>query len=139
MTVEMWILDVGLNRHEDRDGQAYSQDLRERAIAAMDSGTGAYAVAAVFLVSVSYIYKALGRRRATDETTARTGRAGRKPKLAAHDDVLRARVAAHPDATLEELQEWLAAERKVTVSIGCLWNRLKFLELSLKKRRSELP
>jgi transposase len=93
----------------------------------------------VFRVSVSYIYKALGRRRATGETTARTGRAGRKPKLAAHDEALRARVAAYPDETLEELQGWLAAERQVTVSVGCLWNRLKFLKLPLKKSRSELP
>ena len=120
-------------------GKPYSQDLRERVMAAVDSGTRAYAVAAVFQVSVSYIYKALERRRATGETTARVGRAGRKPKLATHDDALRARVAAYPDATLEELQDWLAAERKVNVSIGCLWNRLRFLKLPLKKSRSELP
>lgn len=120
-------------------GKPYSQDLRERVIAAVDSGTGAYAAAAVFLVSVSYIYKVLGRRRATGETTARVGRAGRRPKLAPHDEALRVRVVAHPDATLEELQEWLAAERKVKVSIGCLWNRLKFLKLPLKKSRSEPP
>jgi transposase len=67
------------------------------------------------------------------------GRAGRKPKLAAHDEALRARVAAHPDATLEELQAWLVAERGVKVSIGCLWNRLNFLKLPLKKSRSEPP
>jgi len=120
-------------------GKPYSQDLRERVMAAVDSGTGAYVVAAVFRVSVSYIYKALGRRRASGETTARTGRAGRKPKLAVHDDALCARVAADPDATLEELQDWLAAERKVKVSIGCLWNRLKFLKLPLKKSRCERP
>jgi transposase len=120
-------------------GKPYSQDLRERVMAAVDSGTGAYTAATVFRVSVSYIYKALGRRRATGETTARTGRAGRKPKLAAHDEALRARVAAYPDETLEELQGWLAAERQVTVSVGCLWNRLKFLKLPLKKSRSELP
>ncbi len=120
-------------------GKPYSQDLRDRVMAAVDSGTGAYAVATVFRVSVSYIYKALGRRRATGETTARTGRAGRRPKLAAHDEALRARVAACPDATLEELQDWLAAEHRITVSIGCLWNRLKFLKLPLKKSRSERP
>jgi transposase len=120
-------------------GKPYSQDLRERVMAAVDSGTRAYAVAAVFQVSVSYIYKALERRRATGETTARMGRAGRKPKLATHGDALRARVAAYPDATLEELRDWLAAERKVNVSIGCLWNRLRFLKLPLKKSRSELP
>jgi transposase len=39
-------------------GKAYSQDLRERVMAAVDAGTGAYAVASFFRVSVSYIYKA---------------------------------------------------------------------------------
>jgi transposase len=120
-------------------GKPYSQDLRERVMASVDGGTGAYAVAPLFQVSVSYIYKVLGRRQATGETTARLGRAGRKAKLAAHDEALRARVAAHPDATLEELQKWLAVERDVEVSIGCLWNRLQRLKLPLKKRHSAPP
>jgi transposase len=116
-------------------GKPYSQDLRERVIA----GTRVCAAARLFWVSVSYVSKVVGRRRASGETTARVGRAGRKPKLAAHDEALRARVAAYPDATLEELQAWLLAEREVKVSIGCLWNRLKFLKLPLKKSRSEPP
>jgi transposase len=120
-------------------GKPYSQDLRERVIAAVDGGVGAYAAASLFRVSVSYIYKVLGRRQTTGETTARTGRAGRKAKLAAHDEALRARVTLIPDATLEELQAWLASERKVEVSIGCLWNRLRRLKLPLKKSHSMLP
>jgi transposase len=120
-------------------GKPYSQDLRERVIATVDSGTRVCAAARLFLVSVSYVSKVVDRRRTTGETTARVGRAGRKPKLAAHDQAIRARVAAHPDATLEELQAWLAQECKVKVSIGCLWNRLKFLKLPLKKSRSEPP
>ena len=120
-------------------GKPYSQDLRERVIATVGSGTRVCAAARLFLVSVSYVSKVVGRRRATGETTARVGRAGRKPKLAAHDEALRARVAAYPDATLEELQTWLGAEREVEVSIGCLWNRLRFLGLPLKKSHSELP
>jgi transposase len=120
-------------------GKPYSQDLRERVIAAVDDGTGAYTAAPIFRVSVSYIYKALGRRRLTGETTARTGRAGRKPKLAPHDEALRRYVAEHADATLEELQAWLLAEPKIKVSIGCLWNRLKFLRLPLKKSHNALP
>ena len=95
--------------------------------------------ALLFQVSVSYIYKALIRRRKTGEVTARRSGCGPKPKLAPHDDALRARVAAEPDITLAELQAWLLAERKVDVSIGCLWNRLKFLKLPLKKSRSEPP
>jgi transposase len=107
--------------------------LRERVIATVDTGTGAYVAALLFQVSVSYIYKALIRRRKTGEVTARRSGCGPKPKLAPHDDALRARVAAEPDITLAELQAWLLAERKVDVSIGCLWNRLKFLKLPLKK------
>lgn len=120
-------------------GKPYSQDLRERVIAAVDTGTGAYVAAPLFRVSVSYIYKALIRRRITGEVTARRSGGGPKPKLALHDDALRERIAAEPDITLAELQAWLLAERKVKVSVGCLWNRLNFLKLSLKKNRSELP
>jgi transposase len=120
-------------------GKPYSQDLRERVIAAVDTGTGAYVAAPLFRVSVSYIYKALIRRHATGEVTARRSGGGPKPKLAPHDEALRARVATHPDATLEELQAWLAAERKIEVSIGCLWNRLRLLKLPLKKSHSEPP
>ena len=120
-------------------GKPYSQDLRERVIAAVDTGTGAYVAAPLFRVSVSYIYKALIRRRMTGEVTARRSGGGPKPKLAPHDDALRARIAAEPDITLGELQAWLLAERKVKVSIGCLWTRLKFLKLPLKKSRSEPP
>jgi transposase len=42
-------------------GKPYSQDLRERVIAAVDTGTGAYVAALLFQVSVSYICKALNR------------------------------------------------------------------------------
>jgi len=120
-------------------GKPYSQDLRERVIATVDAGTRVCAAARLLLVSVSYVSKVVGRRRTTGETTARVGRAGRKPKLATHDKALRARVAADPDATLQELQAWLMAERGIQVSIGCLWNRLKFLKLPLKKSRSKRP
>ena len=52
-------------------GRPYSQDLRERVMAAVDGGMRVYAAAPVFRVSVSYIYKALSRRTKTGETTAR--------------------------------------------------------------------
>lgn len=120
-------------------GKPYSQDLRQRVIAAVDTGTGAYVAAPLFRVSVSYVYKALIRRRATGEVTARPSGGGPKPKLAPHDDALRARIAAEPDITLCELRAWLLAEHKVEVSIGCLWNRLRHLKLTLKKSHSAPP
>ena len=52
-------------------GKPYSQDLRERVIAAIDTGTGAYVAALLFQVRVSYIYEALIRRRKIGELAAR--------------------------------------------------------------------
>jgi transposase len=120
-------------------GRAYSQDLRERVMAAVDSGAGAYAAASIFRVSVSYIYKLLDRRKRTGETRARPWAGGSKPKLAAHDEALRARVMSEPDATLAELQAWLIAEHDLKVSIGCLWKRLRHLGLTLKKSHCAPP
>ena len=100
-------------------GKPYSQDLRERVIAAVDTGTGAYVAAPLFQVSVSYIYKALIRRRKTGEVTARPSGGGPKPKLAPHDDALRERIAAEPDITLAELQAWAPSARSMSASGAC--------------------
>ena len=53
-----------------KSGQSYSSDLRSRVLAAIDGGGAAKAVARQFQVSISYVYKALGRREATGETEA---------------------------------------------------------------------
>ena len=120
-------------------GAPYSPDLRERVIAAVDGGLGAYASAAVFRVSVSYIYKALGRRRATGETAARASGRGPAQKLAPFNAALRARVAEEPDITLVELQNWFLAQHATKVSVGCLWKQLRRLGLTLKKSRNTPP
>ena len=78
-------------------GAPYSPDLRERVIAAVDGGLGAYA-SAVFRVSVSYVYKALGRRRATGETTARASGRGPAQKLAPFEAVNRPGFAGGPNS-----------------------------------------
>ena len=120
-------------------GAPYSADLRERVIAAVDGGLGAYVAAPLFRVSVSYIYKALGRRRATGEVTARVSGRGPAPKLAPFDEAFRARVAEEPDITLAELQNWFLTEHATRVSVGCLWKQLRRLGLTLKKSRNTPP
>jgi transposase len=117
-------------------GVAYSQDLRDRVLAAVDGGLRVYSAAPLFRVSVSYIYKALGRRRASGDVTAHKSGGGPKPKLAAYDEALRAKVAQKTDVTLIELQAWLANDYAVKVSIGALWGRIRHLGLTLKKSRS---
>src|SRR5262249_20977022 len=120
-------------------GKPYSQDLRERVLGSMDDGGDAYEIAALFNVSVSYIYKILGRRRTTGETTARSQRHGPLPKLAPYTDILRARVEAVPDMTIDELRLWLLAEHKVRVCNACGWNQLGLLGVTFTKRPSGTP
>ena len=64
-----------------RQGQSYSEDLRARVLAAIDGGMAARSAASVFRVSVSYIYKAVIRRRRTGEVSASSRRGHRPRKL----------------------------------------------------------
>ena len=119
-----------------KSGQSYSTDLRSRVLAAVDGGSPAKAVAQLFQVSVSYIYKALGRRSATGETEARAQRNQQTLKLAAHHDAIAAEVARRPDVTLEELRAWLLGNHQVAASLGLMHKTLVRLGLTLKKSRA---
>jgi len=123
-----------------RQGQSYSEDLRARVLAAIDGGMAARLAASVFRVSVSYIYKALIRRRRTGEVSASTRRGHRPRKLTpAQEAALAAHITAYPDITLAALQAWLAGEHAVRLSNGAMWSAVDRLGLSFKKRRSAPP
>lgn len=120
-----------------RQGQSYSEDLRARVLAAVDGGLAARVVAELFRVSVSYIYKAVIRRRRTGQVIASPRRGHRPRKLSPAQEVaLAAHIEAHPDLTLATLQTWLLAEHGVRLSNGAMWSAVARLGLSLKKRRS---
>ena len=99
-----------------RRGRAYSQDLRDKILAAFDAGEPAGEVADRFDVSVSYIYKADLRRRHLGDTCPGPQRCSVPLRLEAHREAILARVAEQPDATMAELREWLAREHGVGVS-----------------------
>src|ERR1700686_214468 len=134
-----------------RQGQSYSEDLRARVLAAVDGGMAARTAASVFRVSVSYIYKALIRRRRTGEVGASsrrgTGRVGPSPRrrprprklTAVQEAALAAHIAANPDMTLAAMQSWLLAEHGVWLSNGAMWSAVERLGLSFKKRRCAPP
>ena len=123
-----------------RQGQSYSEDLRGRVLAAIDGGMAARSAASVFRVSVSYIYKALIRRRRTGEVSASARRGHRPRKLTPEQEAaLAAHIEGHPDITLAALQTWLAAEHAVRLSNGAMWSAVDRLGLSFKKRRSAPP
>ena len=117
-----------------RRGRSYSADLRARVLAAVDSGMAVRAVAPLFQVSISYIYKALIRRRRTGDVEAASRRGHRPRKLTPEQEAaLGARLAAHGDITLAALQRWLLAEHGVRLSNGALWAAVDRLGLSFKK------
>jgi len=122
-----------------RRGKSYSQDLRERVFQASDAGMPVGRVAAILMVSIAYVSKALSRRRLTGEETARAQRCHVPSKLAGYHDSLRERVASVPDVTLTELKAWLAAEHQVGASVSLLSKTLIRLQLTVKKRPSTRP
>ena len=110
-----------------------SADFRERLAAAVDAGLPPGEAATHFRVSVRSVYRWLARHR-RGESLADKPRSGRPPKLGAGGDaLLRAQVAAHPDATLPEHADRLAAATGVRHSPAHLSRRLKQLDLPLKK------
>lgn len=117
-----------------RRGRPYAQDLRERVFAAADAGQPVGRIAEALFVSISYVSKVLGRRRNTGETTAKPQRCHVPRKLSNYFTAIRAQVAARPDATLEELRQWLRETHEVSVSLTLLWETLAHLKLTLKKR-----
>jgi transposase len=110
-----------------------SADFRERLAAAVDAGLPPGEAATHFRVGVRSVYRWLARHR-RGEDLADKPRSGRPPKLGpGGDDVLRAQVAAHPDATLPEHADRLEAATGVRLSPSHLSRLLGRLDLPLKK------
>jgi transposase len=115
-------------------GRSYAQDLRSRVLAAVDGGMAVRRAAPLFRVSVSYIYKALIRRRATGDSGANPNRGHRPRKLSPRQEAaLAARIRAEPDITLARLQDWLSDQHGVRLSNGAIWAAVKRLGFTFKK------
>lgn len=112
---------------------AYSQDLRDRVLAAYDRGMQTKVVAETFGVSRAWARAVKQRRRETGETSARPAGGVRVVKI----DLVRLAelVAEQPDATTAELHERLG----IQCSQSAVGMALRRLNLSFKKRRSMLP
>eukprot|EP00825_Cyclidium_porcatum_P037082 TRINITY_DN4028_c0_g1_i1.p10 TRINITY_DN4028_c0_g1~~TRINITY_DN4028_c0_g1_i1.p10 ORF type:complete len:141 (+),score=12.15 TRINITY_DN4028_c0_g1_i1:2047-2469(+) len=114
-------------------GKPYSQDLRERVLAAYDRGMKTRQVAKLFDVCSSWARRIKQRRRETGQTSAKPMGGIRVVKIDL--EKLRALVAQQPDATIKELHERLGAacgQSAVAMALGRL-------NLTFKKRRSMRP
>lgn len=116
-----------------KSGRAYSQDLRDKVFVSVDAGVSVRETSRRFEVSVSYIYKALSRRRDLGEVGVRQSR-GRPPrKLERHAEAIRTHLAANSDTTLRKLRSWLASAHGIEVSVKAVWSEVHRLGLTLKK------
>lgn len=114
-------------------GAAYSQDLRDRVLAACDRGMTTKEVAAVFTVSPAWVRRVKQRRREHGELSPRPLGGRRRWKI--DRQRLAELVREHPDATLKELRAMLGVE----CAESAICTALKKLGFSYKKRRSMRP
>lgn len=117
--------------------KAYSLDLRERVVAAYETGEQTIAaIAQMFSVGETFLKKMLRQKRETGSLERLPQRAGAKKILSSGErQWLAQQVAKQPDATLAELKERLMETQKVSVSRATVSRELKELSLPRKKNR----
>jgi transposase len=117
--------------------RAYSNDLRERVVAACDARDGTRErIAARFSVSVAWIRRLLQRRRETGSIVPKPRGGGRTPAFDADADRrLREAVRADADATLAEL----ARVAGVACCPSAVHRALARLGITRKKSRGGRP
>lgn len=114
--------------------KAYSIDLRQRIVLAVESGEASQAeVAEQYDVSLSSVERFVRQWRTTESVAPSHGPRGPKRRLEPYGDWLRAEVQRQPDATLAELCERLAKAHGVEAHPSLMWRELRLLELPLKK------
>jgi transposase len=116
--------------------KAYSLDLRERVVRAYEQGQRSIAqVAEQFNVGQTFVKKMLRQKRETGSVAPLDHGGGRQPSLTDKEHrLLHRRVKERSDASLAELQEHLATQAGVAVSLPTIHRSLRAAGLSRKKR-----
>ena len=119
-----------------KKGKAYSQDLRERVIAAYDAGgITMREVAARFSVSCTWVNELVQRQRKTGSVAAKPYGGGAEAKLTSeHYPILEEIIKAQNDATLAEISERLADKTEIKVSQSTICRALQKMKLTRKKK-----
>ena len=112
--------------------QAYSQDLRERVLRALDRGDRPTEIARRFEVSRIWVHHVRRRVEQTGERNSFQVGGYRRSQLAEMEDALRAWITAEPALTLGELQQRLM-QHGIPVKVGTLWHQLNKWNLTFKR------
>jgi transposase len=113
--------------------RAYSLDLRERVVAAVDGGQSCRSVAKTFMVSVASVVKWSQRQRRDGSPAAYRVGGRRGYAVASEREWLLKRIAEKPDLTLRALLAELK-ERGMVVSYYALWHFLQHEGITFKKK-----
>ena len=113
----------------------YPTELRVRVVAAVEEGGLSIPEAArIFQVGLTFIKKMLKLHRVGESLEPRHG-GGPIPLLQEKETtLLRQELSTRPDATLEELQQVLAAKCHTTASLSTICRSLQALNLPRKKK-----
>jgi len=112
--------------------QAYSQDLRERVLRALDRGERPAEIARRFEVGRVWVYQVRDRLEKTGKRGSFQIGGHRRSRLADMESLLRGWIKETADLTLVQMQDRLA-KQGVPIKIGALWHQLNRWKLTFKK------
>jgi len=116
-------------------GKPYSDDLRERVVAAIEAGHTRVEVAELYNMALSTVGGFIKRKRETG--SVRPDKFGGYKTFALEDHTARVKelVSEQPDSTLAELQVRLAKEN-VNVSQSAIFRFLHHINMTFKKKHT---
>ncbi len=116
--------------------KAYSVDLRERVLAALDRGMSRAEVVTTFAVSLASLKRWHAARRNTGSFAPKPPSGGPTARFTpAHDEDLRAQVSVFPDATLDEHAVRWNTAHGTSISQWTIGRAMRCLGLTRKKSR----
>ncbi len=104
--------------------QAYSQDLRERVLWALERGEGPTQIAKRLEVSRLWVYNVKKRWEQNAERGSHRIGGHRVSRVASQQKAIRAWIDQKPDLTLAELCERLREEKAIELKVPALWHQL---------------
>jgi transposase len=112
--------------------RAYSQDLRDRVLGALERGERPSDIARRLEVSRVWVYQVQERFRTTGERSSHPIGGHRRSRIAHLEAEIRAWIKAEPDLTLAQLCGRLE-QKNVQIKPPALWHQLDKWRLSFKK------
>ncbi|MDH4084822.1 MAG: IS630 transposase-related protein [Nitrospira sp.] len=112
--------------------EAYSQDLRDRVLRALERGDRPTAIANRFEVSRVWVYQVRNRLTQTGQRSSLPIGGHRQSRVAGMEATLRAWLKERGDLTLAEMCARLAAHG-IVMKVPALWHQLDKWKLTLKK------